>query len=55
MTLLSDLNYIHWFPGRPLLGDNNYDCMMYGGNDFFSFWGDVNCTMLANAICEVQP
>jgi C-type lectin domain family 10 protein A len=57
MTILNPGDYTHWFPGRPsLANDNEEDCMLYGGNTFFSYWGDVNCiTTLANAICEAHP
>jgi C-type lectin domain family 10 protein A len=56
MTLLSAGNYTHWFPGRPIRAINNVDdCMMYGGDTFFNFWGDINCGTLARGICEVKP
>lgn len=56
MTLLSNQNYTNWFPGRPLVQDSNQlNCMLYGGSTYSSFWGDVNCSTLANAICEAQP
>jgi hypothetical protein len=57
MTILGAGDYTHWFPGRPILAkDNEEDCMLYGGNTFFAYWGDVNCiTTLANAICEAHP
>ncbi|KAI9562918.1 hypothetical protein GHT06_010374 [Daphnia sinensis] len=56
MTLLSNGNYTHWFPGRPLSQDSDQlNCMLYGGSTFLSYWGDVNCSALANGICEAQP
>ncbi len=57
MTILDTGDYTHWFPGRPSSAtDNEEDCMLYGGNTFLAYWGDVNCTTtLANAICEAHP
>ncbi|XP_057367465.1 uncharacterized protein LOC130688500 [Daphnia carinata] len=56
MTLLSNGNYTNWFPGRPLTQESDqFNCMLYGGSTYLTFWGDVNCSSLANAICEAQP